>query len=364
MEALKKYIFWVITAVVILIAIGAWSLTVPGIKAETQNFRNSSTSQLGVLSKASKKPDEIKTSSHVKAAQAFGKHLDTQKDALLELWTGRGLEMAGAFPEAPPADAGNDIEFERWLVGVRKLILNEAAQKGLALPKDFAEKHLYQGSDTKTAKERERRPPRLAIVREIVKALGSVRVQVPTYEFQADAKVAEKMVPKLVGPMSLERLQIRSAADREMVHRRGIEMAYVNGGGSYSVSDDRYKIPYKGIRVSLQFKAPMQAVTPALQRLESSDRYFAIIQKVDCARTIHSFPRQVELSKIAPVGPPNGGKGTGLNTHYEEAPVKVLVVMDLLEFNSDVAKAMMKAPAAKKKKKSKKGSSSKSKKKK
>lgn len=335
MEQLKQNIVFVILGVVLVGALGWYFVTVPPIqeavdtnKAEVGRLADS----IGTLAKTANKDDNLKNEEHVALAIKYGKALDAQISDLQKSLKEMSLQVK--FEAAPTGDN----PFDAWLGERRTKLLEDAKKAGLVIPtekENKAAREMLMLDPTNQASPDEKlhrayRLRQLALLEEVVAVLVKKYGKQQIARFEGDPLKAEPTEGIEAGAQVLESMTILSPKEQAERTRNAFDEALKRV--SKSADKDRKstvlsELPYTVSGLEIQFIAPLQSVPQYLQALESNPKYRAILSRVDYQRVSQPFPVPTD-SKINVAGPV-----PLLNTHYQEAPVRVLVTLELLEYD-------------------------------
>ncbi|HYG73949.1 MAG TPA: hypothetical protein VEK08_02995 [Planctomycetota bacterium] len=356
----KKNLFWIAVAVVLVAGIGGYAFLVSGVKSEdgksTADLKSDAMSKIDKIKSLAKKaddknnPDQLMNPEHVKLAREYGARLDGQLKAIQDTWKPRKLDLR--YSDYPTDSA---TKFDNWLSEKRDKIIEAAAKANLQLPAD-TDKLLFKEPSTDensadVTRHRDFRLKQLAIVDEIVSLMTRKygKQQVLKFEPKEDTQEPHETVD--VGPQVLERVTVfpsRSWLGTKTVDpksagvmiaeeraRQWTDDAIKRSGRQVSTAKGNYaELPYSFSSIDIQFVTPLNTVPAVVQALESSNRYTGVVTRVDYARATAPFPSAAD-PKVATPGPV-----PMLNTHYQEAPVRVLVSLDLYEYDAAKEAAM------------------------
>lgn len=380
---LKKRIFWIVVVVIVLAGIGLWAWMVPPIQADTTEVRNKVTNDaesFANLARQAGKEDVIKTAKHVEMANKYNQKLAEQLKELGDDLKGKKLELR--FDSAPQQSG----QFDIWLSELRQKITKQATDAGLQLPPD-ADRLMFRdpATDDNSQRVELRRGYRLrqmAIVEEVVDILSKKYGKQQVLKFEPDKDKTEQQEQADIGALALERVGITlprslgAAARAPEAHgadeKGTAATATATGGGATSEARARavmeealkragasgrtgpagkaaatassfVELPYSVTSLDIQFMAPLAAVPAIANALESSNRWCALVTRIEYERAVLPYPALTE-TKLAKAGP-----APGLNTHYQEGPVRALVSLDLYEYDESKAKAAAAPPPPPKK---------------
>lgn len=345
MEAVKRYLFWIVLGVVLLLAAGGYLLIVPGIQGETLALQGSNDSKRSEISALAKNPREIKNQAYVQAADNYAKHLTSEKNQLTDLLKDRKVVLEGRFKEVPE---DLQIQFDQWLKDTRQAILDLAAKGGLRLPSDLGVQRMFEGKKTEDAADRERRIVQLALIHELVRILAETKSDVTRVSFEPDMKKQDEITQRLpAGASALDGLDVLNEKDFAAKMNGSTRKAWELVRAGPNFKEDNAPRPYKSTGVELRFTAPFSAVPKLLQALENSNAYYGIIHKVDTQRTAGAYPE--DPAKGLP--PRKDEAVPANNTYFQEAPLQVQVLLELIAYDPVGAAAATAPPPAPAKKK-------------
>ncbi len=346
MEAVQKYLFWIIIGAVILVALAVQMLVIGPIQAEAQMTKENCASGLMGLKKVAKDPSGIRNARYVEAAKKYKGHLESQERTVQALWENKRLKLSDTFKNAP---SQNITFFDVWLPDVRKKILETAAKSNLQLPNGshpdgFPKSHLYGSESQVPEGKRMEWVNKLALINEVVSSLAGVKAQVSRYEWEPDLTKSnddKKLIS--VGVQSLDALEILDNEKQAERRKKELEAPWKAAKNTLPQDKNEKETLYEARRLEIIFTAPLSVVAPALKALESNPNYFGVIRTIDSQRCAAPYPDTGAFGQMVPKDE-NYNPGR-LNSYYQEAPIQVLVIMDLLDFeNEKVEKALKKAP--------------------
>jgi len=372
----RKHTFWIVLAWIVLVAIGLWAVIVPSVQATTDELRDQCKSKIDTFRKLAGQAgqgDILVNAKHVELADKYSQRLAEQLDGLRKELESKKLEVR--FDDAPQPSG----QFDIWLSEKRQKIMKQAADAGLQLPPE-ADKLMFREPATddnsrRLELHRGYRLRQMAIVEEVVDILSKKYGKQQVLKFQPEKDTPEPQEQADAGAQALERLSI--ALPRSVLQAadpakdRGAEEKTATATAAGATSEDRARVvleeamrrsgakaapssksaapvepfvalPYSVTSLDIQFVAPLTVVPAIAKALECSNRWTAVISRVEYERSSPAYPVASE-PKMAKAGPV-----PGLNTHYQEAPVRALVSLDLYEYDEAKAKAARPAAPAKK----------------
>ncbi|MCY3022721.1 MAG: Amuc_1100 family pilus-like protein [Planctomycetota bacterium] len=361
MDFIRKNVFWIGLAVLVLAGVGLWAAVVPAIASTADEYKSKCKEKVGDFERLAKRaeskddsaPDSIKNPKHVQLASEYGKKVKEQLDALRKDLGKRKLELKFDVSGITPSD------YDTKLKEIRDNICKQAEQAGLVIPPDERKRLMFEGSTTDDKSDRPElhwnyRLRQMAIVDEIVSILCKKPVKQPVWRFEPKKEAAEAQDTVDAGALALERLTIlppaapgasrgpaasgelrAGAATADDRQRLWVEEAWKRSGREVKIAKTGkfQELPYSITSIDVQFLAPLIALPAIVQALETSDRYSAVVTRVECLRAVRPYPdeKDARLAKAEPV--------PGLNTRYQEGPVRAVVSLDLYEYDDAKAKA-------------------------
>lgn len=347
MEQLKQNIVFVILGVVLVGVLGWYFVTVPPLqdsaeanKGEVQSLAKS----IGDLARTASKDDTLKNEAHVGLAIQYGKALDTQISDLQKSLKEMALQVK--YESAPTGDN----PFDAWLGERRTKLLEDAKKAGLSIPtekenKSAREMLMLDPTNQASPDEKLHRAYRLrqlALLEEVVATLVKKYGKQQVSKFEGDPLKPEQLESVEAGAQALESMTVLSAKEQSERTKNAYDEALRRV--SKSVDRDRARItlqelPYTVSALEVQFIAPLQSVPAILQNLENNPKYRATLSRVDYQRVSQPFPVPTE-GKVTVAGPV-----PMVNTHYQEAPVRVLATLELFEYDKTKEKKASDEPA-------------------
>lgn len=335
MEQLKNNIVFVILGVVLVGVLGWYVVTVPPIQEAVESAKGeveSSAKKIGDLARNANKDDNLKNEAHVELAKEYAKTLEEQILTLQKSLKEMSLQVK--YEGAPTGDN----PFDAWLGERRNKLLEDAKKAGLTIPtekenKAAREMLMLDPTNQAAADEKLHRSYRLrqlAILEEVVAVLIKKYGKQQTLKFEGDPLKQEAIESIEAGALVLESLTLLSPKEQSERVKNAYDEALRRAGRS--ADRDRAKaqvpeLPYTVTAFEVQFVAPLQSIPSILQNLENNPKYRAGISRVDYQRVSSPFPAPTD-PKVATAGPVQL-----MNTHYQEAPVRALVTLELLEYD-------------------------------
>lgn len=349
MDQLKKNLFWIILAVVVLGGVGLWYSQMPDV----DTARSSANSTADLVSKAANSSNNagaIKNASYVSAAASYLKELDAQKAALLKKWEPQHIDVK--FADVPGKDKAS-IEFDNYISKLRETFVAKLKAAGVQAPANFDLLTFSDsGMDDRSAEIKRHRDYRLrymAVLEEVVDALCAKLGSVNLSTFETNPETAETAKTEAAGPLALLKFAFHLAEENAKLTAANYDkaLAFANRKKEGGTHDNGFKGPEAPLDVSsidVEFLSHISAVPSVIRKLESSSRYFGVITKADFERAAPVFPNTKDARDTKdPLY--KAGYIPTLNTHYGEGPVRVLVSMDILEFDKKKLEEFEKAPA-------------------
>ncbi|MBI3829699.1 MAG: hypothetical protein HY291_09295 [Planctomycetes bacterium] len=341
MDQVRKYLFWIVIAAVLVIAGGVYLVVVPGIQDQAKTLGSSNEQNRNKVHELAKNPKLIMNGNYVGAAESFAKHLGAERTQINDLFKDKKLVLDEKFKKAPE---DREIQFDQWLKDTRQEILDMASKGGLRLPGDFSTKLMFEGKKTEDAVDREARINRLAFLYELVRILSSTKAEGTRAGFDPDMGKTETADHVKIGVESLDLLDI--LADKDFTARMSAasHKAWDLAKSGALFHDDTGSKPCKSTGVELRFTAPFALIPSVLQALEGSSVYYGVICKLDTQRTAAAYPGQEDLARLS-VPHKDLPESARLHPYYQESPLQVLVLMELVSYDADGAKAAFAPPA-------------------
>jgi hypothetical protein len=356
MNELKKHIFWVILGAVSLLAAGAWLYFTPSVsEAEAELDKKA-------MPLRNQKRAEIKTDAHKNAAEAFKKKQDAEKAALIDTiktWPQLAdiKELQKRYPAAPADNA--PIDFNKWMGEQRTRLRTKLTEAGI-VPPDFDKlMPVSKGLDPSSVdptKHRDYQLRLLALIDDVVEALGPRTGSMPILQFETDPQKPEPAATAQVGALSMLDFRFHTTEETKKAQGTGYDEAQVKGGrpkkaGGPDPKDVVFKgneMPVAVSSMDIEFTSHVSAIPPLLRRVEANEHYHGVVSKVDFERIpptgLQIYPGAITDTRTQQDYAKAEFKPT-INTHYGEAAVKVAVTVDLYEFDQKKFEAMDAKPA-------------------
>lgn len=349
----KRNIFWIVLLVVVLGIVGAYVVMSGNVKSadgkdtaalkEEAEQKKKAIQSLAKQAEDKSAPDPIKNPEHVKYANDYKIRLENQLKTMQDAWKTRKLDIR--FNDAP-ADAST--KFDTWLGELRTKLTEQATKAGLALPAD-ADKLMFKEPTTDenspdVTRHRDFRLRQMAIIEEVIGVLCRKYGKQQVFKFEPDKDKQEPQEQVETGVVALERIVITpsravlgvkstdkgaTSEDRmrtwmeDGVHRSGRQ-------ASAGKTPTAAELPYTLTSVDVTFLAPLANIPAVAQALETNARFgAAVVTRVDFQRAVVSPFPQPNDPKLATAGPV-----PLMNTHYQEAPVRGLVSLDIYEYDA------------------------------
>ena len=349
----KKQIFWLVLGGAVLVVLGLYFFTVPGIGSDAEKLKEECKSKaefFSTMAKKSDQSDQIKTDEHVRQSTEFGRTLDAQREALLQVLSTKKLDQK--FDKAVPVGT---LEFDGWLNELRTKLSTQASDAKLQLPAAF-DKMMFKKEETSEnspdiTRHRDYRLKQMVIVDETINILCRKPGKQKVTELQLKSDQPEITNTVDAGAVALERLSIITGKELAERNKLWQDEAWARAERKNPGKPVGGQLPIDATTaVDIQFIAPLSAVPGIVQALETSTRYAAVVSRIDFQRAAASpFPSALDMAP-APVA--ETGTGTPatpaaavptaakqyINTHFQEAPVRVQVSLDLYEYDAAKAK--------------------------
>jgi hypothetical protein len=358
-------LFWIALALVLAGGVGAYVYLMGTVVSDDEAHKSTAdleddakkkAAQILELVKRAEKPDELLNADHVRLVKEYKARLEAQAKGVREAWKDKKLDLR--FENVPTESS---TKFDTWLGDLRTKLTDQAAKANLQLPQDFDVLTFARAStdenSTDPMRHRAYRVRQMAIVEEVVGLLCKKYGKQPILKFAAENATPEPQETPEVGPLVLERIQIWPA--QEWVVKSATDRTTAGTSSTTTTAEDRIRswqedavkragrnvtsvsrmytmpdLPYAITAVDVQFTAPLSIVPAVAQALESSTRYVAVTTRLDYQRATTPFPALTEpkLAKAEAV--------PGMNTHYQEGPVRALLSLDLYEYDAGREKAI------------------------
>jgi hypothetical protein len=339
----KKNLYWIVLAAIVLFAVLAYPMFVTDVEADALTKRNecdAKVKKIHDLAVQADKPDAIKTEAHVAKAKDYRQKVDSQikdLDAALKQW-----KINTTFKDQPPTAV---LPFDDWLNAHREELYKQLHEANVAYPETKFNELTFKDShttDTTTVPSAQRpyRIKRMAIVEEVLGTLVKKPVKQDIVEFQRISTEQEVAKQIEAGVLKIDALTVTdpdAAMKAELDH---INDAYVRSGRTdaprSSTAARPVDLPYMITTVDLDIVLPFAAVPAIVKNLENSEKYHAVITKLDVTRAASPFPRPEDVVKPGP-------ETAQVNTYYREGPVKASISFDIYEYDTSKAAEFAKA---------------------
>jgi hypothetical protein len=334
-DLLMRYLFWVVLVVIVAAGCGAYYLLLPpvdqynGLKSEVEKKSRD------LLAKAAK-ANEIPTERHVAAVKQYGDALKQQETEVKDLLRQKRSSMDAKFEKAP----ASPLDFDAWLINVRKEILDEATKAGMALPSEFAIKWLDEGKTTTTQADRDARLKKVALAAEVVHTLAQAHGPLTVTKFTGEADKPEVSEETQAGVASLDYLELVPAEKVALRDRDALQLAFASSGAALSMPKSIPAEDSTATCLDIRFTAPLSVVAVVVQALEADRSWFGVVRKIDTQRVAEPYVKATDISLIAPGAPAEeASKRPPTNTHFREAPIQTQVWLDLLTVKPEMLKS-------------------------
>ena len=333
MDFIKKNLYWVILGVVVLIALVAYPMFVSDVETDAAKKLTDCNTKLTSIHKAAAtagKDDMPRTQAHVKKAEQYKERVDTQ---IVELLAGmKEWKINQTFKEPPPPAV---LDFDNWLTDRRTELYKQLNDAGILFPRDTFDKLTFADSHTaneatSTDMQRPYRIKRMAIVTELVGALSKKYGKQDTTRFQNNDALPEQKEQADAGVIKIDTLTVTDPDKAMKAELDNYAKAYRSAGRGVESNAPKARavdLPYMFTTVETEFYAPLVSVPAIVKALESSEKYHAVVTKLDMTRGATPFPKPEDALKPGP-------DDRMLNTYYREGPVKVIVGMNIYEYDS------------------------------
>jgi hypothetical protein len=332
----KKNLYWIVLAAIVLLALIAYPMFVTDNEVEAAKQRDAcdaKVKKIHDLAALADKPDAIKTEAHVAKAKAYREKVDSQikdLDAALKQW-----KLNATFKDQPPTAV---LPFDDWLNTHREDLYKQMRDAKIVFPETkfneltFKDSHTSDTTTTVSA-QRPYRIKRMAIVEEVLGTLLKKPVKQEVVDFERIA--SEPQSPKTVeaGVLKIDALNISDPDVSMKAELERMRDAYSRSGRTDSAKAGTARpvdLPYMITTVDVDIVLPFSAVPAIVKNLENTERYHAVITKLDVTRASWPYPRPEDVVKPGP--------DTALvNTYYREGPVKASISFDIYEYDASKA---------------------------
>lgn len=362
MDQLKKNLFWIILAVVVLGALGAWFSLSPDLdEAKTDALKKAK--DLQTAANLAKKPDGLKTPLHKNAADNYVKKLEYEKKALVETvsqWADFSNKRLNArYTDAPPA--ARPVDFDNWMDAQRKRLSKKLTDAGVAFSQTEFDAKLFFGVNTDaelskravdlnskaSVRHHDYQLRILAIMEDVVDSLVPRTGTMAITKFETDPVKPEPVDTAPTGALSFVSFTFHAPTETATSIEKGYENALLKSGytkptaAAAKPGEGAFNgalLPVSVTSIDVEFISHISAVPTIIRRLEGSEKYLAAVSKVDCERVSAVFPGPLGDTKIQQ-DYAKAAFNPMINTHFGEGPVKAYVTLEFYEF--DKAKAEM-----------------------
>ncbi|MCW8133803.1 MAG: hypothetical protein KIS92_25880 [Planctomycetota bacterium] len=341
MDAVKRYVFWIVLAVVLVIAAGGYLLVVPSLGEQADGLRANNETKRAKVAQLAKDHKSIQNNAYVVAANNYQRQLEAEKNQILDSLKDKKLVLGERFKKAP---SDIQIQFDQWLKDTRQEILDKAAKNNLRLPADFATQQMFEGRKTEDENDRLFRIERLALIDELVRILSETKGDVSQTSFEPDLTKPDSTERALQGVMSLDKIEILGEKDYAARTSAYARKAWDLGKAASLYKDPSGPSPVKTAGLELRFTAPFSVVAPVLQALENTNVFYGVIRKIDTQRASCAYPGVEDLAGLGV--PKKDGNSAKVHPYFQEPPLQVLVLLELNSFDAEGAKAAFAPPAA------------------
>ena len=327
MGFLRKNLFWFFCGLVVLAAVIFSAKWIKDAAAENNKLNARLKKNLERLKGIAKAKDKIRPGSFVRAADQYKKKLQAQAEQLQKKFLSRQLQVepVSDVPEPPPLD--DRTRFREWLTMRYKERCNKDSDLGMICERSDPVKH---GDIPEGPIEKDDIPVRLRqylISREIHRILSSTKVTIPCLKPDPTGREEELEGTQERGVQELKRIEWKTEAEMA-AGRTGVAV----GGRGVTVEPDKFPKPYNSFLFELEFIAHFSLVPKMIQAFENSDSFFFVVRRVDVSKV-------PKTGKSAVYGPTfrRGGRGAERrreykNQRYMEAPLRMIVECEVLEF--------------------------------
>ncbi|MBN1808181.1 MAG: hypothetical protein JW909_03870 [Planctomycetes bacterium] len=341
MEGLKKNIFWVLIAVVVVGAGIFWALGVYLKQDEVETEKGQYTRKLGELDNIAAKLDEkVKNQSDIdKAAEQLNSLQKMQQGIRERLEVSYDDRMnpvkVGMNPDIRPASFTpqpdlNDLTlFRRWIDDKYSMLMAEAKTNGMIVRNEGPKTLGQTALDDINQMNIHTVLKQYVILREIYAVLGSVKVNVAAVETDPDTR-DERPVIQARGVQILERFEFLTAD--ELKQRR------LNRPGAMTMGVDEdppaMAEPFEKHGFEIEFVAHYSAVPEILRRLIATSKFFLVVKRMDIRRQPQDFGSSRGGAYASRRRTQSSAEVMELrNTREWEAPTVVVLECQVYEFS-------------------------------
>ena len=317
MEFLKKNVFWLFCVVVVLGVLVFWGKWIREASNRNRDLSGKLKGNLDRLRGIAGKTDEIRTKKHIKAAEAYKEGLRSEAEELESEFTKHQLKL-DPIPGIDEPPVGDTTRFREWLTKRHKELCAGAA--GTDMRCDTSDPVRHGGIPEGPVAEQDipKRLRQYRISRDIHRMLAETKVTIPSLTLSQRGELDEVDATQERGVQELRRIEWMTPGQMR-IGRTG------KGGGAPGTKDarPRFPEPFESHLFELEFVA-----------LEASKNFFFVVKRVDVGRMPDTSSGRGLGRPPVRGGPPGASRREEFNNQrYMEAPVRVILECEVLEFD-------------------------------
>lgn len=355
----KKHLFLIGTCLVVILGIATYSVEIYWLASEAEQARQSFAAPTPkkegvIMADFAKKVDdfkkftarikngEIKTADHVVAAGKFKKTILDETELVKKIWAEN--EFNEKFVNFPlPEDANRDArKFDEWLKKCRMHFEEEALATGLVVSRGLDDFYNAFKNPTDPAGKPELhqdyRRRRMAILDEVLTVLfageGERETQVfPSTNINKSNNEYEKKT-EVVRALEFKRLEItpQSNSARKELWKKTIGRYVTWSERGVSTPSAAEELPFNYTVVTVDFLAPFVVLPRILKGLESSNRFVAVVTKINVDRAGAPFPDYKDPNNEKTLTASALNPSPYLNSYFLEGPINVSLTFEIVEY--------------------------------
>lgn len=328
MELLKKNVFWLFCVVVVLGVVVFWGKWIREAANRNRKLSGELKGDLDSLRGIAGKTDEIVTKKHIKAAEAYKKGLRAEAEELESEFAEHQLKL-DPIPGVDEPPVGDTTRFREWLTKRHKELCAGAAGADMRCDTSDPVRHGGIPEGPVAEKDIPKRLRQYRISREIHRMLAETKVTIPSLTLSKTGELDEVEATQERGVQELRRIEWMTPGQMR-ISRTG------KGGGARGKRDagPRFPEPFESYLFELEFVVHFSLVPKIIQKLEASKSFFLVVKRTDVGR-------MPDTSSGPGRGGPlvrGGSRGASRreeykNQRYMEAPVRVILECEVLEFD-------------------------------
>ena len=338
MGGLKKNIFWIGLAVVVVGALGFWAVTVLAKQGATSRLAADYEQSLKQLEEYTSKDKKVlKTPADIKAMEQRTAALTDMESRIQELLAGK-KDAAGKYVTTgmnlntdpgrfnPKPDKTDVAKFRQWIDEKYKSLCNVGTMIcRISSSREHGQSEL---ADIKP-ENIETVIKQFLISQEIHRILSSVKVRVQSVETDTETRI-DKIREDDRGVQFLDRIEFLTENEMQAKRMRSGSSGTTGMQGQQAAPQE----PYQKQLFELEFVAHYSVVPEVIRRLTATREFFLVVTRMDIRRQSQLFGKDVRSS----FGPKRAVALTGeermlKNTRDNEAPVVVVLECQALEFD-------------------------------